>query len=89
MKELTEKIEYLESLVLKFAQGKINEANDKFSMAHGYDLRETDNNDYLKFYRWELEENELILLYGEVTPHDCPYSVELRYKTDALNINCA
>ncbi len=89
MKELTDKIECLESLILKFAQSKIEDANDKFARTHGYDLRKTDNNDHLKFYRWELDENEIVLLYGEVTPHDCPYSVELRYKTDALNINCA
>jgi hypothetical protein len=89
MKELIEKAELLESIMVKFAEGKMEEANDAFKSRHGYDLRDKKNNDHLVFCRWGIEDNILVLLYGEITPHDCPYSVELRYSTKDLFINCA
>jgi len=88
MKELVKKVDLFESMMLKFAQGKMNEANDAFAERHGYDLRETKNNDHLKFCRWEIEDETLILSYCEVTPHDCPYGIDLEYKLSDLSINC-
>ena len=89
MKELVEKVDLFESMMLKFAKGKIDEANDAFAKRHGYDLRKTNNNDHLVFCRWGIEDDTLILSYGEVTPHDCPYGIDLEYKLSELSINCA
>ena len=80
MKELIKKAELFEKLMLNFAEGKMDEANDAFAKRHGYDLRKTDNTDHLKFSRWEIEDDILVLSYREITPHDFPYSVELRFK---------
>ncbi len=86
MKEIVKKVEFLESMILKFAKSKLNEANDAFAKRHGYDLRKTNNNDHLVFRSWEIEGENIILSYREVTPHDCPYGVELEYKLSELSI---
>ena len=88
MKELVKKVDFFENMMLKFAEGKMDEANNAFVERHGYDLRKTDNNDHLEFYRWGVYHNTIVLSYREVTPHDCPYGIDLEYKLDDLFINC-
>lgn len=88
MKELTRKIDFIENMIIKFAQSKMNDANDVFKRRHGYDLRETQNNDHLRFCNWKIDNDYIVLIYVEVTPHDCPYGIELEYLLSDLSINC-
>lgn len=81
---MVEKIEYLEKIINDFAISQLDNANDKFNRRHGYDLRSTDNPDHLVFNSWEIENEELTINYREVTPHDCPYGVELIFPTTKL-----
>jgi len=76
---MIEKIEFLEKIINDFAQSQLDNANEKFRVRHNYDLRDTDNPDHLVFKSWEVEGDELTINYKEVTPHDCPYGIELTF----------
>ena len=77
MKELLKKVQYFESMISKFAESKSDEANDAFANRHGYDLRYSKNNDYLKYIGYNITENVITLKYEEITPHDCPYYISI------------
>jgi len=86
MKKILRKIVFFESMILRFAESKIDDAYNAFVKWHGYDIRKKENDDHLKFINWEVEDKILILTYEEITQHDCPYIIELEYNLDEINI---
>ena len=87
IKKLTQQLYFFENMIKEFAESKLEKAYDLFLKKEGYDLRDTDNNDHLRFATWYLsKEGGLVLEYTEVTPHDIPSGVTLRYPTTDLNI---
>lgn len=86
MEETIEKLQMFESLIVQLGENKLQEAYNAFKNRHGYDLRDPKNGDHLVFDNWTVEEGELVLSYREITPHDCPYYVELRYMVENLTL---
>jgi hypothetical protein len=85
-----------DDIVELFANSKIEDAYLAFEKKHGYDPR-VYANDRLKYYTYEIEQESegfeepkepkepiyvIELHYGEVTRHDCPYSITTSYFLD-------
>lgn len=85
-----------EDFIAIFAEKKIEDAYKAFEKRHGYDPR-GHANDCLKYYDYYIEQVEseeedifgdketiyvIELTYGEVTRHDCPYSITTSYFLD-------
>jgi hypothetical protein len=85
-----------DELIELFAESKLEDAYNAFIKRHGYDPR-GHANDHLKYYTYDIEqegeEEDLFeepkgpiyvieLTYGEVTRHDCPYSITTSYFLD-------
>lgn len=84
-----------EDLIELFAEKKIEDAYKAFEKKHGYDPRGHANDclQYCDYYiEQESEEEDIFenrepiyvieLTYGEVTRHDCPYSITTSYFLD-------
>ena len=83
-----------EDFIELFAEKKIEDAYKAFEKKHGYDPRghANDGLQYCDYYIEQVgeEENQVIkgpiyvieLTYGEVTRHDCPYSITTSYFLD-------
>lgn len=84
--DIIPKATFLEKIISVFAENKMDEANEAFARRHGYDLRKTNNNDHLRFSGWMIDDNTLVLFYREITPHDCPYDIDLTYNLDNVQL---
>lgn len=84
-----------EDFIELFAEKKIEDAYKAFEKKHGYDPRghANDGLQYCDYYIEQVSEEEDIfenrepiyvieLTYGEVTRHDCPYSITTSYFLD-------
>lgn len=83
MSKIIKKIELLESLIEDFAKEKIDDAYQNFERKYDYDPRSS--GDKLVFKTWKIDD-KLKLIYKEVTPHDCPYSISLELDIKYLKI---
>lgn len=84
-----------DELIELFAEHKLEDAYKAFEKKHGYDPRGHANDvlQYCDYYiEQESEEEDIFenrepiyvieLTYGEVTRHDCPYSITTSYFLD-------
>jgi|GEM_PF-4494863 hypothetical protein len=86
MSDVVNKNIFLENLITRLARDNFNKANDRFAEKYGYDLRDTNNSDKLKFISWLVDDKILELRYKEITPHDVPYYISLYFNPDLLRI---
>ena len=84
-----------DELIELFAEHKLEDAYKAFADKHGYDPRghANDGLQYCEYYIEQVSEEEdffenrepiyvIELTYGEVTRHDCPYSITTSYFLD-------
>lgn len=88
IKRSIEQLTFLDNIIVGFARSKkqINLAYELFAKQHGYDLRKPKSPDYLEFSGWEIKDNNLVLWYHEMTPHDIPYGIHVSYPISSVSI---